>query len=352
MTEPQVKLETGYMDLSIFDDYEKCLYDCEKWTTQIPIILKRRDDTSFFIDTNADCIEYIWVNIEVTVNNTYRPVKNLAHNLFKNIAINTSPVDLNIWRTDNYVLDFLANFNADAEYMKNINLPKENLLSEWESEHKYKLCFPLPLSTPIFTDVLTQTTLYIKYELREILGIENVKIDMYANYRLVNEKMRSVNRTKPRRMMIETYEIRPIEIVSSIEPCFDLRFSSTKAILFAAKVKDEFSEYRNIFDRVGLAYGEAIRLWQPMSFYTFIQPHFHAKVNNGEPIGLYSYANGKINDIDTFPSISLHRFTSCSLLPKVKPEFNPKEYEFVCVAIVRNVWYANPFGGHLGLLTL
>lgn len=345
-----VKLKTGYMDLATFGDDEKYLYGSsepnEKWRTHIPVSLKRKDDNSFFIDTrNADWLEYVWINIEVTVTDIYKPIKNLAHNLFESIDIICTTSGLHIWRVDNYVLDFLANFNADIHYMKNINLP--NMCEPGI----YCLCFPLPLSAPIPIDILPNDALYIKYILRQILGIENIKINMCANYRLVDEKIRQKNLMLTRRITIETYDTRYIETIPDLQPCFDIHFCSTKALLFAAKVKDSYSEYRNIFDTVGLAYGEAIRLWQPMNFYTFIQPYFHAKVNNGEPIGLYSYANGKIDEVDTVASIYLGRLY-CSFLPKLNAKItNPKEYEFVCVSITRKVWYAHP-DGTFGCLTL
>lgn len=328
-------------DLTHYHDEEKYLYGDKphpgapelyqgQWATYVNKSLKKfplsgASDNHFVITRFGDWLEKLWLNIKVKMRPSLR-IKNLAHNLFEEIAIVTQGGEV-IWRVDAFTLDYLANFNIPSskieQYRRGI---EEGVIYDAERE----LFLPLPFKTP-FPMVASFTDLYLRYKLRTIPEVTVVDISAGSQYRFVSCEQRIKNHETVHHVLVETYQTVKNQWIpkENDAPRFTTRFSRpVKALTFAVKKKEylpsefeySFSAYDDKISRAGITdENNNIRCNDSMNFFTQTQPYFHAESNNGDYIGLYSFTGGKINDEKMTASINT------SYLPELNLSLNCKE---------------------------
>ena len=341
----QNSISSGFIDLATYSTTDHYMFgdNAKKdhpdlyqgdWTTNVPCELSKVSEESnkqsFRLSQERVYVDRLWLEIRVKTKDCKVPY--LAHNIFEEITITMN--DLVIWRVDNYVLDFLMYVNMPSSklsaYQKYTNVDKDGFCI---------LCLPLPLRNSIPMFMLFNTEGQLNLTLRQFDGVEIVRIQPWASYRIIPDQTQKTLLTKPLKIPIETYQTFQYRSVPehNTTPNYDLRFSgSIRAWMVGAKKIDTFSTYeRDFITSISLAYEETARLNNlPPYYYEFVQPFYHSNAVNLEGIYLYSYSNGLLDD-QKGAGTNYSRLTNTSLFLRLKPDTNI--YRIVVVGIERKI---------------
>lgn len=326
---------TAFIDLAHYHDEERYLYGDKphpavpelyqgQWGTYVNKPLQKWPNDRFPITRFGDWLEKLWLNIKVKIRFNLT-IKNLAHNLFEEIAIVTQGGEV-IWRVDAFTLDYLANFNIPSskieQYKRGIEGEKPVDDAIMWSDGERELFLPLPFKTP-FPMTASFIDLYLRYKLAPVPGVTVIDVSAGSQYRFVSGDQRKKNHEMVHHVLVETYQTVKNQWIpkENDAPRFTTRFSGpVKALTFAVKKKDSCSVYDDKISRAVITdESNNIRTSDSMNFFTQTQPYFHAEANNGDCIGLYSFTGGKINDEKMTASINT------SYLPELNLSLNRKE---------------------------
>lgn len=326
-------ITSGFIDLATQGDPEKYLYGMRPNTTAPQLyqgqistrveanLSKNEHEDSFNISKAGDWLEKLMITVFVEVEPNVN-LKNLAHNVFEEISLSVDGEV--IWRVDPFSLDYLANFimspSALERYRECINLKAEQKAGF--------LTLPLPFKNPIPICAI-DSTVKLNYDLALPQGVNKVEVQsVKAIYRIVSNEARKNTQIDTQHIIMESYETLKPETLNfscNTTPQFDMRFSGTvQALFFAVKDRTELSQYYDDMGRVSMSYEETTRFHENGHYFTHIQPHFHADYNNGEPIGMYCFAEGKITDQRMSGSTNMSHLTNVAITPNLNQQMRDR----------------------------
>lgn len=305
-----MNLTSGFLDLATFSSHpqsvDEALYMYSdtstyqgQWCTHVPTPLKEKSPGIFTITRGGDVLMYLWLDIVII--SCLKWVKNLAHNLFESIELKC---DSNtIQRFDSYTLDFLANFNTDINkreaYYKIINAGAR-------TDKEIRLCLPIPINYLLpMASVGSDSPITLEYKLKtldKVLTEETVilqpepvvKINAWANYRILSSATRKRLQRTNHKVIIDQYQTYKFPL-TSLTPTFELPADGCVKTIYYGTTRSP-SVYDKDLVSFGLKYGNTDRVLGPSHHTSFVFPFYQASSINDEGMHMYTYSDSNLSN--------------------------------------------------------
>lgn len=277
-------------------------------TTLLTSVVRDSPDCRRFkIGRETDVLKYIWIDIEITPLEDKEIPVDIAHRLFKKIAIVQDYTRyIELAEVSGEALDLLSQLRWNGQKLR-----------QYRDHINYRLDRPVCLPLPFELNIPIPNSLYLDCHLNNLaeLNIADVVLRPHARITLYANAARP---KYPIRMLVETYPTQTHLISNNnYRPTVDLRYNgSIRGFALAARQPER--GWISAIQRIELTYGESMRSSQPAHHTTFVEPFFAAE-NCSELVHYYPYASKIIGPLDTATNYDSIDNVSLTMVVDVNP---------------------------------